>query len=362
MNVKKGFSLLFVCYFLCIQVSFGCTGIIIRTENGSVIPARTLEFGFDPQSNILVIPKGTSINFLSSVNNKDGYKMKAKYGFAGMNAVGKHIVVDGINEAGLYLGSFYFSGYAVYEELTTSNQSKAVSSEEMGNFVLGSFATVEEVKAGLKDITVVGTFMEQIQGVAPFHYTVTDKSGQSIIIEYSKNGLQIFNNTVQVITNNPSYDWHLTNLRNYINLTPDNVGGINLNGETYAPLSEGTGMVGLPGDFTSASRFVRASAFVNAAEPCKDEEEGVFRAFHILNNFDIPIGIVKQKEKNTSMSEYTVWTSAADTKNGAYYYKTFKNPTVKKLDLQVALNEAKGEIMVITAETPRTYETVKSKS
>ena len=90
------------------QLGYSCTGIIIKTLNGITIPARTMEFGFDVRSKLLVIPKGTELTFLSSVKDKEGYKMKAKYGFAGMNAVEKQIVVDGVNEAGLYLGCFYF--------------------------------------------------------------------------------------------------------------------------------------------------------------------------------------------------------------------------------------------------------------
>lgn len=360
MITTKKLSLLFLSLFLYFQTSFACTGIVIHCQNGSTIAARTLEFGFDCHSDILVMPKGIDINFLSSAKDKVGYKMKAKYGFTGMNAVGKQIVVDGVNEAGLYLGSFYFAGFAVYTPLTATNQSNAISSEEMGNFILGSFATVEEVKEGLKNITVVGTYIDEIQGEAPFHYAVSDKSGNSIVIEYSKNGLQIFDNTVQVVTNNPTYDWHTTNIRNYVNLTPDNVNGININGEKYTPLSQGSGMLGLPGDASSVSRFIRATAFVNAAQPSKDEEEGVFRAFHILNNFDIPVGLVKQKEKDVTLSEYTVWTSVVDTKNAVYYFKTYKNPAVKKVDLKEILKQANGKIVVIPSETPIDYQSVSS--
>ena len=211
MTVSKSFTLLFLCYFIVIQSSLACTGILIKTENGVTIPARTLEFGFNVQSDILVIPKGTPIKFLSSLEGKDGYKMNAKYGFFGMNAMGKEIIIDGVNEAGLYLGSFYFSGFAVYNKLTSKNQSQAVSSEELGNYILGSFATVDEAIEGLKNISVVGTFIKEIQGEAPLHYAVTDKSGKSIIIEYTKNGLQIYDNTVHAVCNNPTYDWHLTN-------------------------------------------------------------------------------------------------------------------------------------------------------
>lgn len=359
MSAVKNFTILFL--FLFVQIGFACTGILIKTQNGATITGRTLEFGFDVKSNILVIPKGIEINFLSSAKDKVGYKMKSKYGFVGMNAVGKNVMVDGVNEAGLYYGAFYFAGFAVYDKWSPSNQSRAVSSEELGNYILGSFATVDEVKEGLKNITVVGSYIAEIFGEAPLHYAVTDRSGNSIVIEYSKEGLKIFDNTVHIITNNPSYDWHTTNLRNYVNLTPDNVNGISLNGENYTPLSQGSGMLGLPGDASSVSRFVRAAAFVNAALPSKDEEEGVFRAFHILNNFDIPIGLVKQKEQNTTLSEYTVWTSAVDTKNSIYYFKTYQNQSVKKVDLKEMLKVANGKIMVIEAETPNKYEALSTK-
>lgn len=361
MSFKKITAVLFATYFLCIQYSFACTGIIIRTENGVAIPARTMEFGFDIRSKLLIIPKGTSISFLSSVEGKEGYKMKAKYGFAGMNAVEKNIVVDGINEAGLYLGCFYFSGFAKYDPLTDENQSRAVSSEELGNYVLGSFATVDEVIEGLKKIIVVGSFIEDIQGEAPFHYAVTDKSGRSVVIEYTASGLQVYENTVNTICNNPTYDWHMTNLRNYVNLTPDNSKGFSLNDDKFTALGEGTGMLGLPGDFTSPSRFVRATAFINTALPSKDAEEGVFRAFHILNAFDIPKGAVRQETNEQVFTDYTVWTSAADTKNGAYYYKTYKNQAIQKVDLKQILKESKGNIMIIDSEKPRGYQLVSSK-
>ena len=352
----KSIALLLI---MCIgQIGFSCTGIVIKTKNGVTIPARTMEFGFDIRSNLLVIPKGTKISFLSSVADKTGYQTTAKYGFAGMNAVEKEIVVDGINEAGLYLGSFYFSGFSSFEKLSDENQSRAVSSEEMGNYVLSQFATVEEVIEGLNKITVVGSFIEDIQGEAPFHYAISDASGRSIVVEYTKNGMRIYDNTVNVICNNPTYDWHLTNLRNYINLAADNSEGLTINGQKYDPLAEGSGMLGLPGDYTSVSRFVRATAFVNTALPCENEEEGIFRAFHILNAFDIPKGVVREPTPDQVFTDYTIWTSAADTKNLKYYYKTYLNQGIKELDLMEMLSVSNGKVFIIKSETPRAYETV----
>jgi len=356
---KKINALLLSAILLFSQAGFSCTGIIIKTKNGVTIPARTMEFGFDIKSKLLIIPKGSDITFLSFVDGKDGYKMKAKYGFAGMNAVEKNIVVDGVNEAGLYLGCFYFSGDAQYEKLTSSNQSSAVSSEELGNYVLGSFATIDEVIEGLKKITVVGSFIDVIQGEAPFHYAVTDATGRSVVIEYTKEGLQVHENTVNAVCNNPTYDWHLTNLRNYVNLTPNNRQGFNVNNEKIKGMGQGTGMLGMPGDYTSPSRFIRAAAFANTALPSANEEEGIFRAFHTLNAFDIPKGAIRDSATKDAHTDYTVWTSAVDTRNKMYYYKTYKNQAVKKLDLLEILKKVKGKITIIESETDRTYENVK---
>ncbi len=343
------------------QIANACTGIIVKTKNGVTIPARTMEFGFDVRSKLLIIPKGTDLTFLSSNEQKDGLKLKTKYGFAGMNAVEKEIVVDGMNEAGLYLGCFYFPGFAKYESLTQENQKNAISSEEMGNYVLGNFASVEEVINGLKDVTVVGSFIKDIQGEAPFHYAITDASGRSIVVEYTADGLNIHDNNVGAVCNSPSYDWHLTNLRNYVNLNPNNRHGVTLNGEKYSSLGEGTGMLGLPGDYTSSSRFVRATAFSNTALPSQDETEGIFRAFHILNAFDIPKGAIREKVNNQVFTDYTVWTSAADTKNKKYYYKTYKNQAVKELDLAEALKAAGKKILIIESETEPKVEKVSFK-
>ncbi len=133
-----------------------------------------------------------------------------------------------------------------FSELTDENRDRAVSSEEMGNWILGQFSTVSEVRAALPSIDVVGTYVAEIDGFAPFHYAVTDSTGASIVIEYTERGLTVYDNTVHAVTNNPSYDWHLTNLRNYIGLQSENRESMTIGSESFAPFGQGSGLLGLP--------------------------------------------------------------------------------------------------------------------
>ncbi|ROS00133.1 choloylglycine hydrolase [Sinobacterium caligoides] len=317
--------------------AMACTGIVLHAKDGTTVPARTMEFGFDIKSNIAVVPANTAIDTLTSNEDKKGFSYNNKYGFAGATALGKPIIVDGMNEKGLYFGAFYFNHLAVYEELTEANQSKAISSEELGNWLLGNFATVEEVKTALSSVHVVGTYIDAIKSFAPLHYAVTDASGKSIVIEYTASGLRIFDNTVNVVANNPTYDWHLTNLNNYIGLMSDNRETITVGTQKLKPFGEGTGLVGLPGDHSSPSRFVRAVAFANTVLPTKGAADTVFTAFHLLNTFDIPKGSIREQGADGVFTDYTVWTSVADTKNVVYYYKTYITQSVEKIDIKKAL-------------------------
>lgn len=329
------------------QTVIPCTGIVLYAQDGAVIPARTMEFSFDVQSNILVIPAGTTINKLVMDEKHTGGSYQAKYGFAGANALGKPIVVDGINEKGLYFGAFYFNHLAVYDKLTSKNRKKAISSEELGNYILSQFASVDEVKKALPSLTIVGTWIKEINSFAPFHYAISDSSGASIVVEFTEDGLHVYDNTVNVVTNNPTYDWHLTNLNNYVGLTANNYGKRIVGRQELQPVGEGSGLFGLPGDHSSPSRFVRATAFANTALPSANADKAVFSAFHILNHFDIPKGSIRSNDEGNLLTDYTVWTSVADTKNKVYYYKTYLSQQVEKVDLAQALAGLNKPVTII---------------
>ena len=337
---------LLMAYFLAAQTAIACTGIVLRSGDGGTVPARTMEFAFDIESNVLAIPAGTEITTLILDPKNTGFTFTAKYGFLGANGLDKQIVFDGMNTQGLYYGAFYFAGDAEFGTVSDENSGRAVSSEEMGNWILGQFATVDEVVAALPTIEVVGTYVDEIKGRVPFHYAVTDRTGASVVIEYTKAGMKVHQNTVNAVTNNPTYDWHLTNLSNYVGLQPRNVDAIEVGSERIAPFGQGSGMLGLPGDMTSPTRFVRAVAFANTSLPSETVDEAIFKAFHILNVFDIPKGAIREADENVPLTDYTLWTSAADTMNKVYYYKTYLSQAVESVAIEKALAGLSGPTVV----------------
>ena len=173
--------------------------------------------------------------------------------------------------------------------------------------------------------------------------------------------LNVYDNPLGVVTNSPTFDWHMTNLRNYVNLSADNVPPLNLGGMTLAQFGQGSGLRGLPGDFTPPSRFVRAVAFSQSAVASNTASEAVLQAFHILNNFDIPYGAVRDTEGGQMHAEYTTWTSASDLKNLRYYFRTYENSRIRMIDLRAVDLDVK-QIRTISMKGQEEIEDVSAKA
>ena len=335
---------------LAIVQAQACTGIRLIAGDGGVVPGRTLEFGFDLKSDVIVIPKGTVLAG-STPDGGKGISYTTKYSMLGANAVGLPDIVDGINDQGLYVGIFYFPGYASYPDATKANASRAMAPHEYANWILGNFANVEEVKANFDKIVLVPVVIDAIKQAPPVHLVVHDRNGKSVVIEPVDKTLKIYDNPLGVITNAPTFDWHMTNLRNYVNLTATNVPPIDLGHLKLAQFGQGSGMHGLPGDFTPPSRLVRAVAFTQTALPSKTALEAVLQAFHILNAFDIPVGAVRENNAGTVHTDYTLWTSVADLKNLKWYFKTYNDQSIRAVDLAAAIAAAKGKTKYIKMDS-----------
>lgn len=336
----------FAALFACTPVAMACTGIQLVAKDGGVVPGRTLEFGIDLQSDVLVIPAGTTLTG-SLPDGGKGISYTTKYGMIGANAAGQTAILDGINDQGLYVGLFYFPGYASYPDATADNAAHAMAPQEYGAWLLGNFATVEEVEANFDKVVLVPVVLDLIKQVPPVHFVVHDRSGKAVVIEPVDGMLKIHDNPLGVMSNAPTFDWHMTNLRNYINLTVTNVPQVTLSGTELAQFGQGTGLHGLPGDFTPPSRLVRAAVFSQSALPSDTAPEAVLQAFHILNNFDIPYGAVRDTEHGQTVAEYTTWTSVADLKNLTWSFRTYQDQTIRTVDLHKALAAAGKEIRTI---------------
>ena len=234
---------------------------------------------------------------------------------------------------------FYLPGFTEFQPYDPDQADISMSSLDMANYVLTQFATVEEVREGLEKVRVVPVPEPALGGIpAPVHLMVVDPSGKTIVIEYIKGRLTVFDNPLRVITNSPNFDWHMTNLRNYINLSAVALPTKTIEDLDFSPIGAGTGLIGLPGDFTPPSRFVRAVAFTQTARKTSDGPEAVYEVFRILDNFNLPLGSAEGPDANPErlkgMRSSTIWTTVVDTKNLVYYYHTQHNRRVRMVDLK----------------------------
>ncbi len=314
-----------------------CTGIKLSAKDGSTVYGRTMEWGtFDLHSRIAIVPRGHSFNGLTP-DGQNGKEWKAKYGFAGLDMLGRDLLADGMNEKGLAAGLFYHPGYATYMKYDKAQAGNSVTAVDIVSYILSQYATVDEVKSAMEQVRVVPVVEKAIGIPVQGHWMVTDVSGKSIVIEFTDGKMKIHKNPLGVITNSPTYDWHMTNLRNYVNLSPVSLPSKKIGELDFKELGAGSGMIGLPGDFTPPSRFVRAVAFSKTARPTKDGPETIYETFRILDSFNVPLGAAEGSDleagPQAGLRSSTCWTSAADTKNLVYYFHTQHNRRVRKIDL-----------------------------
>jgi choloylglycine hydrolase len=315
-----------------------CTGLTLQSEDGAVIAARTVEWAMgDANHDTLVLfPRNHAFTGLTP-GGENGLKWKGSHGFVSLTAYGQEYGPDGMNEAGLYVGMYYFPGFASFSAYDAAQAGMSLSVGDFMQWMLSSFKTVEEVRANLDKVRVVNVDDPRFGGAAlPFHWKIADDTGACIILEIVDGGkVKVYEAVLGVITNSPEYSWHLTNLRNYLGLTSAPKEPLTLGNVQFSPLGGGSGLLGLPGDFTPPSRFVRAVAFTASVRPLPKAEDAVFEAFRILDSFNISIGVTgDSKAIATDIASATQITTASDLKNRVLYFHTMDNRQIQKLDLK----------------------------
>ena len=318
------------------QVINACTGIQITAADGTKVLARTIEWkGGNLNSKLIIMPRGQK-NTALTPDGKNGHTWTSKYGAVGASTVEPEFVAEGVNEKGLNVGIFYFAGFGSLTPYNAKNAKKSVSDGELVRYILTNFSCVEDALKGLEKIEIIPIAKPDKNGnYATGHWRISDKTGRSIVLEITDKGKRhIYENNLRVFTNSPSFPWHQVNLNNYIHLSGGEAPDKTMGDVKLSSFGGGSNLMGLPGDLTPVGRLVRAFFYVQTAPMPKDKYSAITQAFHILNNFDLPVGAeFAPGEKIPNMPSATQWTAASDLTHPTFYYRTMYNSAIRRIDL-----------------------------
>jgi choloylglycine hydrolase len=290
-------ALVLLCGFVVLASAAAAgTGIRLTAKDGSIVCARTMESGMDLQSNMLIVPRNYAFTG-TGPENTTGMKWTTKYGYVGPNTHGQSWVWDGLNEKGLAVSSFMFPANNNQKTTVKQNTNHTMTPYQVATYVLGTCATVQDAITALQNVRVWNnnTNANNNQNmVGTWNYAIYDNQGHSVVMQYTDGQWNVQENTQGIVTNSTAFRWNLNGLRNYIhNATP-----------------------------------------VSGGQQC------VWQAFHLLNQFDVPVGMVYANGQNNKWTGgYTNWTTAADMTHVRYYFHTYQNRQIQMIDLsKVNLN------------------------
>ena len=298
-----------------------CTAATYKTKDFYF--GRTLDYEFSYGDEITVTPRNYEFNF------RKVKKVESHYAMIGMaHVVGDYpLYYDAINEKGLGIAGLNFVGNAYYNECIEGKDN--IAQFELIPWILGQCESVKEVRELLKNINITNEPFSEKFPLAQLHWIIADKD-ESITVESMKDGLKVYDNPVGVLTNNPPFDKQMFELNKYMNLSPrspKNNFSDKLDMEYY---SRGMGAIGLPGDLSSQSRFVRVSFVKMNSVSEDDEKSSVSQFFHILNSVDQQRGCCEVAD---GKYEITIYTSCCNASKGIYYYTTYNNHQITAVDM-----------------------------
>ncbi|MEJ5080956.1 MULTISPECIES: linear amide C-N hydrolase [unclassified Ochrobactrum] len=335
-----------------------CTALLFRDASGGAYAGRTMELTIELPYVVTSIPKGHK--FSSVVDGHKPLKFQSKYGIFAIAVPNESVadlkIVEGVNEEGLTFSVLAFSG-ASGPAANTAKTKAMLAAIDLGAWVLAQFASAADVKEALGHNTAILTALVPLHGAkTPFHFVVHDRAGKSIVIEFSSERQNVYDNPVGVMTNGPEFTWHLTNLNNYTFLTNLDQSKGKFGDLQVSQPDSGIATAGLPASNTSVGRFVRAAYYTTYAE--KPASEKAIRTLgHMMNNFDRPRGITIDPPQSGGLdiesfategdqeyeSEYTSWTVLGDLTNNDFYIRTYDSINFIRFDLKqvFAKNEFK---------------------
>lgn len=350
-----------------------CTSLIYSDSNGGQYLGRTLELDVDEAYAITYIPKGTK--FESEGDGSAPVSYEAKHPFIAIAAPDRMPtaekplgpsdlkVVEGMNLAGVTCSLLAYptaAGAAKASEVTKS----LIQAIDIGTWVLGGFADVDELKQGLEEQDIFLTRLAMVGNLPfPFHIAVHDKSGKAIVIEWQNGELTVHDNPVGVMTNGPDFQWHLTNIGNWTHLTNVDISGARFNGFDVQQPDSGIATATLPSSNTSVGRFIKALFYAEFTEKTDDPDEALKALARIMNNFDRPRGATvdpksgaegisfqgQSRNEGAPPTEYTSWTNLSDLGRSKFLVRTYDAFNYTSFDLK-ALSEKDEIVLSLTSK------------
>ena len=299
-----------------------CTAISYQPNAAMHLFGRNLDLDYHYQENVVITPRNFPLPFRLE------QKMSHHYAMIGMATIVDNypLYYDATNECGLSIAALNFPGNAKYQKVSTLR--KNIAPFEFIPWILGQCCCVAEATTLLNTLQVVQLAFDQQYALTPLHWIISD-SNYSVTVEPLDACLRIYENPVGVLTNSPPFDFHMWNLANYMNITCATPQNRFSNMIDLKPYSLGMGAIGLPGDFSSTSRFIRASFVKLNAIKEENAHHSISQFFHILDAVS-QINGCTQTEKGY---EKTIYTSCCDTRRGIYYYTTYNNRQIVGIDM-----------------------------
>lgn len=298
-----------------------CTAATYKTNNFYF--GRTLDYEFSYGDEVAVMPRNYPINFRFAGNFNKHYAIIGMAHVAGDYP----LFYDAINEKGLGMAGLNFVGNAYYREEISGKDN--VAQFEFIPWILSKCATVREARRLIENINITNTPFSEALPIAQLHWIIADRDG-AITVESVREGIKIYDNPVGVLTNNPPFDEQLFRLNDFMHLSPkspENHFSDKLSLKTY---SRGMGALGLPGDLSSQSRFVRVAFTKMNSVSGSSESESVSQFFHILGSVDQQRGCCEPED---GKYEITLYTSCCNADKGIYYYTTYENHQITAVDM-----------------------------
>lgn len=319
-----------------------CTDLRLVRLTDLHISGRTLDFAFELGSQVRVVPRGQTWSATATSGGGEPLAWTNDLGFVAMDAFGfDGYFADGLNEAGLSVGTLWLPETSLPTTPPHEGGAPALDFVNLAGWLLGTCRTVGDVKAALGTVQVWNAPVRDLwpagkavpSQLAPLmdwafteHLAIHDAEGGDLVVEFLDGVAHVYDNVVGVLTNSPTYDWHVTNLRNYIGLTNAEDQPYNLMGMPVRGTGNGTGLIGLPGDVTPPSRFVRATVLTQVVTRADSPRAAVNQMFHCLDLVSVPRDLA-------ASGDHTQWYVVRDHDRRAYYVRSYDGWTTDCHDL-----------------------------